>query len=157
MTINKSNTNKSVVELRKELGDNGTTVENIYVDGQKFCCFGYTSERDKKTGLDAIQAAIDGSENLYEAMQKLMTNANLTDNNVEPDEEVEINGITVFISYADKAVYDCTGHEIVNCKELECELPPEACKTILMQKLELAMQEDKLDLDGFEYDEEDSW
>ena len=148
MTINKTNTSKSVVELRKELADNGTSVENIYVDGQKFCCFGYTSERDKEAGLKAIQAAIDGSENIYEAMQKLMTNANLTDKNVEPDEEVEVNGMLVYISYADKAVYDSNGEEIVNCKELECELPPEACKTILMQKLELELQKE---------DEEDLW
>lgn len=146
MTINKTNTNKSVIELRKELSESGTAVENIYVDGQKFCCFGYVSERDKEAGLKAIQAAIDGSENLYEAMQKLMTNANLTDNKVEPDEEIEVNGCTMFISYADKAIYDCGGNEVVNCKELECELPAEACKTILMQKLELKMQEDEEDL-----------
>ena len=148
MTINRANTSKNVVELRKELTENGTSVENIYVDGQKFCCFGYTSERDKEAGLKAIQAAIDGSENIYEAMQKLMTNANLTDKNVEPDEEVEINGMLVYISYADKTVYDSNGEEIVNCQELECELPPEACKTILMQKLELATTE---------ADEEDLW
>jgi hypothetical protein len=60
---------------------------------------------------------------------------------------------TAFISYANKAIYDQNGEEIVNCKGLECDLPPEACKTILMQRLELAMQEEELDLDGFEYEE----
>jgi hypothetical protein len=86
--------------------------------------------------------AVDSSNDLYEATQKLMINANLTDNNVEPDEEIDLPYGKVFISYADKAIYDQNGKEIVNCKELECELPPEACKTILMQRLELAMQEE---------------
>lgn len=153
MTIEKTNTNKSVIELRKELGDNGVAIENVYVDGQKFCCLGYTSQRDKEAALKAIQVAVDGSENLYEAMQKLMVNANLTDNEIEPDEEIEVNGTHLFISYTDKAIYDGSGEEVVNCRELECELPPEACRTILMQRLELAMQDEELDLDGFEYEE----
>lgn len=153
MEMNKTNTNKSVIELRKELADNGTKVENVYVDGKLFTTIGYVSERDKDACLKAIQAAVDGSENLYEAMQKLMVNANLTDNEVEPDEEVELPWGTVFISYADKAIYNQNGKEIVNCKELECDLPQEACRTILMQRLELAMQDDELDLDGFEYEE----
>lgn len=151
MTIERTNTNKSVVELRKEMGNNGVAIENVYVDGQKFCCLGYTSQRDKEASLKAIQAAVDGSENLYEAMQKLIVNANLTDNEVEPDEEIDLPCGTVFISYANKAIYDGDGNEIVNCKELECELPPEACKTILMQKLELAMQEDDDRYWGDEY------
>jgi hypothetical protein len=153
MTIEKTNTNKSVVELRKELGANGTTIENVYVDGQKFCCVGYVSERDKNACLKAIQAAVDGSENLYEAMQKLMVSANLTDHEIEPDEEIECYGQPMFVSYANKAIYDTNGEEVVNCRELECDLPPEACKTILMQRLELAMQEEELDLDGFKYEE----
>lgn len=151
MELNKTNTNKSVIELRKELADNGTKVENVYVDGQLFTTIGYVSERDKDACLKAIQTAVDGSSSLYEAMQKLMTNAKLTDNEVEPDEEIDVPGGTVFISYANKAIYDHNGEEIVNCQELECDLPPEACKTILMQRLELAMQEEELDLDGFEY------
>lgn len=151
MTIEKTNTNKGVVELRKELGDNGVAIENVYVDGQKFCCLGYTSQRDKEAALKAIQAAVDGSENLYEAMQKLMVNANLTDNEIEPDEEIELPYGTAFISYANKAIYDQNGEEVVNCKELECDLPPEACKTILLQRLELAAQEDDDRYYGDEY------
>ena len=138
MNINKTNTEKSVVELRKELNENGVTMENIYVDGQKFCCVGYVSEADKEACLKAIQTAVDGSENLYDAMMKLMANANLTDENIEPDEEVMIDDVPMVISYRNKAIYDLNGEEFVNCRELECDLPNEACKTILMQKAELA-------------------
>jgi len=138
MTINKTNTNKNVVELRKELAANGTTMENVYVNGEKFCCVGYVSEKDRQACLNTIQAAIDGSDNMYEAMMKLMANANLTDADVEPDEEVVINGTSMVISYQDKAFYNLYGEEIVNCRELDCKLPNEACKTILIQKAELA-------------------
>lgn len=138
MNINKTNTEKSVVELRKELDSNGVTMENIYVDGQKFCCVGYVSEKDKEACLKAVQTAVDGSENLYDAMMKLMANANLTDANIDADEEVMIDDVPMVISYRNKAIYDLNGEEFVNCRELECELPNEACKTILMQKAELA-------------------
>ena len=137
MTINKTNTNKSVVELRRELSANGTTLENAYVDGQKFCCVGYVSEKDRQACLKAIQAAIDGSENMYEAMTKLMANANLTDAEVEPDEEVMIGDTPMVISYRDKAIYDLDGEEVVNCRDLTCDLPDEACKTILLQRVAL--------------------
>ena len=137
MTINKTNTNKSVVELRRELSANGTTLENAYVDGQKFCCVGYVSEKDRQACLKAIQAAIDGSENMYEAMTKLMANANLTDAEVEPDEEVMVGDTPMVISYRDKAIYDLNGEEVVNCRDLTCDLPDEACKTILLQRVAL--------------------
>jgi hypothetical protein len=137
MKLNKTNTNKSVVELRSELNKDGIKVENVYVDNVKFTTIGYCSEKDKNACLKAIQLAVDSSDNIWEAAMKLMTNANLTDNGVEPNEEVKINGTNYFISYAEKALYDPNGDEVVNCKELECELPPEACKTILVQRAEL--------------------
>lgn len=132
MEINKTNTNKNIVELRSELNAQGVRMENVYVNGEKFCCVGYVSEKDKQACLKAIQTAIDSSKNMYEAMCKLMVNANLTDNNVEPDEQIDVDGETVLISYVNKAMYDIYGEEIVNCSDLQCELPREACKEILI-------------------------
>lgn len=156
MEITKTKTTKNTVELRSELNSQGVTIENVYVNGKKFTTIGYCSERDKLACLRAIQTAVDGSETLYEAMHKLMTNANLTDNDIEPDEEVKVGGVSYYVSYKDKTLYDSNGKEVVNCKELTCKLPDEACKTILLQKLELAMHEycecvdeddDELDID----------
>lgn len=98
-TITKTNTNKNVVELRRELSSNGITMENVYVNNRKFCCMGYMSEKDKQACLKAIQTAIDGSENEYEAMMKLITIANLNDKEVTPDKEITINNTKVLISY----------------------------------------------------------
>lgn len=139
-TITKTNTNKNVVELRKELSSNGITMENVYVNNRKFCCMGYMSEKDKQACLKAIQTAIDGSENEYEAMLKLITIANLNDKEVTPDKEITINNTKVLISYEARAAYDCDGNEIANCRELTCELPCEAIDAILLPRIKYALE-----------------
>lgn len=139
-TITKTNTNKNVVELRKELSSNGITMENVYVNNRKFCCMGYMSEKDKQACLKAIQTAIDGSENEYEAMMKLITIANLNDKEVTPDKEITINNTKVLISYEARAAYDCDGNEIANCRELTCELPCEAIDAILVPRIKDALE-----------------
>jgi len=151
MELNKTKTTKNVVELRSELNAQGAVIENVYVDGEKFVTIGYCSERDKQACLKAIQTAVDSSDTLYDAMRKLMTNANLTDNGIEPDEEVKVNGVAYYLSYKDKTLYDCGGKSVVDCKELTCDLPAEACKTILLQKLKLEIcdcieDDDELDI-----------
>lgn len=139
-TITKTNTNKNVVELRRELSSNGITMENVYVNNRKFCCMGYMSEKDKQACLKAIQTAIDGSENEYEAMLKLITIANLNDKEVTPDKEITINNTKVLISYEARAAYDCDGNKIANCRELTCELPCEAIDAILIPRIKDALE-----------------
>lgn len=143
MTINKTNTNKNTVELRTELSANGIAMENVYVNGRKFCCVGYGSEHGKEACLHAIQTAIDTSENEYEAAMKLMTIANFGDKEVSPDKEMEVCGIKVFISYKDKTAYDANGNELADCKELTCELPDEAIEAILLPRIEKVLEEDE--------------
>lgn len=135
-TINKTNTNKNTVELRTELNSNGIQMENVYVNDRKFCCVGYVSEKDKAACLKAIQTAVDTSENEYEAMMKLMTIANLGDKEISPDKEIEVCGIKVFISYANKTAYDTNGNEIADCRELACDLPDEAIEAIIVPRVE---------------------
>ena len=143
MELNKTKTNKNVVELRQELMANGTTVENVYVDGQKFVCIGYVSERDKAACLKAIQAAVDGSENLWEAAQKLMINANLTDKQITPDEEVDVNGYPCLIDYDKRIICDHNGDTIADLEDLHCELPDEAIKTLLIERAATALAEEE--------------
>ena len=143
MELNKTKTNKNVVELRQELIANGTNVENVYVDGQKFVCIGYVSERDKAACLKAIQAAVDGSDNLYEAAQKLMINANLTDKQVTPDEEVDVNGYPCLIDYDKRIICDHNGDAIATLEDLHCELPDEAIKTLLIERAEKVLEENE--------------
>lgn len=137
MNINKTNSNKSVIELRSEMTKSGVKMENVYVDGVKFCCVGYVNEKDKQMCLKTIQSAIDGSNDIYEAMEKLMANADFTDAGVEPDEQIEVDGDIMFIDYSKKAIYNANGNEIVNCTDIVGELSSEVCKEILTQRVRI--------------------
>lgn len=125
---------KGVVELKTELDANGVTMENVYIDGVKAMAIGYSSEKDKQTCLRAIQAAVDSSDNLYEAMAKLATLANLGDNNISPDKEVDLNGRKVYLSYKDKTLYGPDGKPIVDCKDIDTKMPDEVIEALLVAR-----------------------
>lgn len=125
---------KGVVELKTELDANGVAMENVYVDGTKVMAIGYTSEKDKQACLKAIQAAVDSSDNLHEAMAKLATLANLGDNDVSPDKEVDINGYKTYLSYKDKTLYGPDGKPIVDCKDINAKMPDEVIEALLVAR-----------------------
>lgn len=136
MTITKTNNTKNAVEIRKELKANGTSIEYIVIDGQKVGMLGTTSEKDKQNALKAIQTALDSSNgNVYEMMQKLNTIAIIEENEISPDEMIEVCGLDIMISYADKKAYDCCGKEIASCDDLP-DMPNEAVKAVLVARVE---------------------
>lgn len=130
--INK--TKHGVVELKTELDANGVAMENIYIDGVKTMAIGYSSEKDKQACLKAIQAAVDSSGSVTEAMTKLAVMANMGDNGVSPDKEIDINGYTVYVSYKDKTLYGPDGKEIVNCKDIDSKMPDEVIEALLVAR-----------------------
>ena len=136
MTINTSNTRKNAIELRKKLASNGTELEFIIINGQKVGILGSTSETDKQNAIRALQTALDASGgNIYEMMEKLNTIATIEENNINPDEVVEVRGKEFIISYNNKTVYDMDGEAIVNCTDLP-DMPKEAIKAVLVARLE---------------------
>lgn len=130
--INK--TKHGVVELKTELDASGVAMENVYIDGVKAMAIGYSNEKDKQTCLKAIQAAVDSSGSVSEAMKKLAVLANLGDNGVSPDKEININGYTVYVSYKDKTMYGPDGKEIVNCKDIDAKMPDEVIEALLVAR-----------------------
>lgn len=116
--ITKTNTRKNTVELRTILNNDGTHMENVYIDGQFFCCMGSVNERDKQAALETIQKAIDGSSNMYEAAKKLMNVACINDSGNDPTEQIEVQGHQLLIDYNKKLGCDERGNELVNCAEL---------------------------------------
>lgn len=138
--INKTNTKKNAVEICKELVANGTTIEYIVINGQKVGILGSVSEKDRQRAIDAIQTALDASDgNIYETMSKLSTIATMQENNIDPDEMVEICGTEIIISYDARAAYTTDGDEIANCDGLP-SMPYEAVKAVLIAKAEVALQ-----------------
>ena len=136
MTINSTNNNKNAVEIRAELQKNGTTIEYIIINDQKVGILGTTSEKDKQNAIKAIQTALDASDgNIYEMMAKLSTIATIEENEIQPDDMVDVCGVDVIISYAAKTAYTADGEEIANCIDLP-DMPNEAIKAVLIARVE---------------------
>lgn len=136
MNITTTKVAKNAVEIRSELGANGTKIEYIVVNGQKLGILGTTSEKDKQNAIKAIQTALDASNgNVYEMMQKLSTIATIEEKEIEPDEMVEVDGVDIIISYAAKAAYTIDGEEVANCTDLP-NMPNEAIKAVLIARIE---------------------
>ena len=134
--INTTNTRKNAVEIYKELDANGTTIEFIVINGQKVGILGSVSDKDKQRAIDAIQAALDGSNgNIYEMMQKLQTIAAMNENDIEPDEMIKVCDMDIIISYNKRAAYTTDGTEIANCDDLP-SMPYEAVKALLIARIE---------------------
>lgn len=139
MTINSTNNNKNAVEIRAELQKNGTTIEYIIVNGQKLGILGSTSEVDKQNAIKAIQTALDASDgDIYEMMSKLSTIATIEENDIQPDDMVEVCGVDVIISYAAKTAYTTDGEEIANCTDLP-DMPNDAIKAVLVARTETSL------------------
>ena len=137
--INTTDTTKNAVEIRAELGKNGTTIEYIVVNGQKLGILGSTGEKDKQNAIKAIQTALDASNgDIYEMMAKLSTIATIEENDLNPDEMVEVCGTDVIISYANRAAYTADGEEIAVCDDLPI-MPYEAVKAVLIARAETAL------------------
>lgn len=139
MTINTTNTRKNAVEICKELNNNGTTIEYIVINGQKVGMLGSTSEKDRQKAMDAMQKVLDASNgNVHEMMQKLSAVAMMQENEIEPDEMVEICGCEVILSYEQRKAYTMYGDEIANCEDLP-DMPKAAIKAVLIARAETAL------------------
>jgi hypothetical protein len=138
--INTTNNKKNAVEICKELGAGGVVIEYIFIDGQKVGILGSVSDKDRQKAIDAIQTALDASDgDIYEMMQKLSTVATIAENNIEPDEMIEVCDTELIISYDARAAYTTDGEEIANCDDLP-KMPYEAVKAVLIARAEVALQ-----------------
>lgn len=132
-------TTKNAVEIHKELKKDGTTIEYIVIDGMKCGILGSTSEADREAALNALNKAYAASNgNIFEMMAKLSTVATIEEENIEPDEIVEVCGTEVIMSYANGKAYTMDGVEIANCDGLP-SMPKEVAKELLMARTEIAL------------------
>ena len=144
---------KTTVQLIAETNRDGVTMERISIDGVKIGTMGYTSQKDKEAALRLIQRVVDNSENtgyaLYsEIMNTCMTGAALQDEGIEArtSEEVEIDGVPVIINYEAEKAYIGVNLElkaIADLEDLDCALPPEAVKALLVERSKTKIAEMK--------------
>ena len=133
------NTNKNAVEIRSELKANGTKVEYIVIDGVKCGIMGSVNEADRAAALKVLQDAYVASNgDIIEMMCKLNTIATIEENNIEPDEVVEICDEQIMLSYTNRKAYTMDGEEIANCDDI-ANISKEAIKALLIARVELAL------------------
>lgn len=118
--------------------------------------FGYASETDKQACMKLIEKAIKATQGDIRAAQVYIMNAvTVAANEITPDEAVEVEGIEFLISYKDKKAYEGTT-EIANLDDLNCELPDEAIKALLITRIQLELENRKAEEynDYDDYDED---
>lgn len=155
--INNSKKTMNRVALMKE---NGSNLEFLYIDGIKVGCMGSVNNRDREEGIKVIQRIVDNSDKkgmalVFEVMAQVNFEASMKEKQIDPDEQVEVEGEQCVISYKNHAIYDMYGEELANVNDMfDDELSKVAMKEIL--KLRAAETLRKLAEDNeMEEDEDD--
>lgn len=144
---------KTTVELIQETNAAGVTLEYLAIDGVKIGTMGYTSQKDKEAAIKFVQRIVDNSQNtgyaLYnEIMQTCMTGAAMTEEGIEAkdSEEIEIDDVPVIINYEAQKAYIGINNSleaIADLEDLDCDLPAEAVKALLVERCKIAIAEMK--------------
>ena len=129
-------TNKTPIEILKEMRKDGTSIEFITINGQKIGMLGSVNNADREAALKTLNDAyIASNGDIYEMMTKLAICATMTEKEIEPDECVKIHGIDVIIDYAKRKAFTMHGDEIADCEDMP-EMPKEAIKALLIARAE---------------------
>lgn len=137
--INTKVNEKNVVEFVKAVKTNGTGFCTPVIDGKEMPMLGffYTSESDYESGANFVKEAVLATNgNMSKIMNYIITAKNVLEADVNPDEEIEIKGYKLMLSYEDKKIYDCELNVIAECSDLN-NLPNEAIKAVLIARAEL--------------------
>ena len=134
------NNTKNAVQIHTEMKSNGTKIEYIVIDNQRIGILGSVNKNDREKALKVLnETYIASNGNIMEMMQKLMTIATIDEKEIEPDEQVEVCGYDIILSYSKAKAYDMDGNEIANCSDLPA-MPTEAIKAILIARVEAILK-----------------
>jgi len=168
---NMANNNIITVEYETERGYN--TVDAIMwyqgnclvgaptIDGQvhEELMVGGVNEADVKAGLAAELKMIEmAGGDIWKGMGNLRTAMVTTLHNIKPTEEVEVDGIKTMIDYGAKKIYLLDNTELANLEDIQCEMPEEAVKALLVEraKTEIATLKEEYGYEDYDdYDDED--
>lgn len=104
--------------------------------------FGYVSEADKEAGLRLLSEALRATNgDIPKAMSYMYSAVQTAANDIKADEAVDVDGTEVVISYAEKAAYIGTSLA-AKLDDINCELPNEAVKAMLIDRVRLQLAED---------------
>lgn len=163
-TINKNN-KSSKFELVKEITNNGTTIEFIYIEGIKCGTVGYVNKTDRDAAIAVIQKIVDnstkeGMELVMEVVNTINMSASIEEEsvNVNEAEEVIINHESFIIDYDGQVAYRINGGELkeyVDLNDIEFYMPDEAVKALLVERIKNKKREEELEAIRNNQDEDD--
>lgn len=123
-------------------------IEPIVYEGKQVGIIGYANLKDRDTQLQMIQDAVETSNGIFEAMKKLSQIAQCVQNDIVPDEEIEVDGVKVVVSYSDKKTYVVTPTSTETLADLSSlNLPTigkDALKELLTRETSRILSERKL-------------
>ena len=109
--------------------------------------FGYASENDKTACMELIEKALRATNgDVMQAQFYIMNAVTVAANEIKPDEVVEIESLEFLISYEEKAIYYGT-ERIADLSDLECELPNEAVKALLVERANRYIDEEPREIE----------
>mgnify|MGYP002768685697 FL=1 len=151
--INNSKKSLNRVALMKE---NNSNLEFLYIDGIKVGAMGSVSDADREAGIKVIQRIVDSSNKkgmalVMEVMSQVNFEASMNENNIQPDEQVRIEGKDCVISYQSKKIYDMAGKELADASDIGDNTPKEAIREILKLRAQAKLHK----LEDMEDDTED--
>ncbi len=124
-----------ILQLRDEFRADGLKMTYVTFNDTKIGMLGYLNDRDRAAAEKALRMASEGCDSPFEAMMRLNALTAIDDSGIEPDEEVEVAGVSCYISYKDKTLYRACDCEVVcDLNDLNCDLPKEAIKTLLIER-----------------------
>ena len=129
------------------------------IDGQPqpSLMFGYVSESDRAASMKLIEDALHSTRNNIPAIQQyIMAAVRTAANDIHPDEVVEIDGKEILISYTGKNAY-LNGVEIANLADLDCDLPVEAIKALLVARATTALSQRNEITATYDDNDYDAW
>ena len=130
------------------------------IDGtpQPSLMFGYVTESDKNACMQLIEDALRATGGDIGEVQRYIMNAvQVAAKDIKPDEAVDVDGTEVLISYVDRKAYEGTV-EIANLDDMTCELPDEAVKAMLIDRVRLVLEAREAELqfyEDYDFDAED--
>lgn len=160
-TINtKKNNSMNRVQMMK---DSHSNMEYLTIDGIPCGYMGSVSEADREAGIRCIQKIVDNSNLtgyalIREVMAQVKFEADMNENQIQPDEQVRIEDEDCVISYKSRKIYDMAGKELADASDMSVNTPKEAIREILklraLAKIHELNAESEADLD-YEDDYED--
>lgn len=123
------------------------------IDGvpQPSLTFGYVNENDRQACMALLEQAVRATGGNVPEIQRYLMNAITTAaRGIHPDSVLVVDGIEYLISYAGKTAYRGTT-PIADLSDIPCELPPDAIRALLIDRIRLAVQTNV----GYEFEDDD--